>query len=196
MNDWYSTFRYDYPFLYRFSTIAVALTFVVGGFMLIPRTELSRVVGVEQMQDRISALRHAIYWQFKSVLYPTVTTHHAVLYGFLTSINSSGVIEVMVPIENEYLTKEFKLADLKLQDIGSIRLHIELNKKANVRLEIYGEMVVVYLGGAPLNIDFIDSGFALPDTDPPSNIVDVAFATYYWNVVRGKKKSSNFYIAH
>jgi hypothetical protein len=33
----------------------------------------------------------------------------------------------------------------------------------------------------------IEAGYAIPDPNPPTNIVDIAFSTYYWRLFHGTK---------
>lgn len=194
MREFLTDLRYESPVTFKVLISAILLFFVLFSFVYIPKTELTKAMGIGQLQERFSALRHALYWQSRSVFNQELKIEHSILYGFLSSISNDGLVVTSVPSGDSYIKMRFTLADIKVRDISAIRKFIDANKAANVRLEIYGEMVVVYLGGSPVNVEFINSGFAIPDLNPDSKIVDVAFATYYWNIVRGKEKSSNFYI--
>jgi len=57
----------------------------------------------------------------------------------------------------------------------------------NARFDIYGqEQVVTWIRNTPLNVKLIEAGVAKPDPKPPTNIFDLAFATYYWGIAKGR----------
>lgn len=195
MREWLFDFKHEHPFSYRLAVSIITLVICVSGFMLIPKSDFAKFLGVEKVQGRGTALRHALYWESRAIFNKPATIEHSILYGFLHSVDRHGVIVVSVPLESEYVKREFTLADMKVKDFKAIDSFIKSNKTASVRLEVYGDMVVVYLGAIAMNVGFIESGFAIPDLNPPSKIVDIAFATYYWSLVRGKEFPGEFYIA-
>lgn len=186
MTTWLIDFKFAYPGRYKalYATIVFGLVFVA--LMLIPDTQFTRAIGAISLQNRVAAFRHAIYWEVRVQSNPYIQVEHTVKYGFVVGLSPDEKLIVSVPFDDAYMRYEYRLADVQIKNASAVHTYIKMHKAVSARFDIYDDMVVAYLDGVPLNLQIIENGIATPDPNPPSNIVDAAFATYYWSVVRGK----------
>lgn len=180
---------------FRFK-VCVGFCFFLSIFFLIlclPDTSFMRAIGVIDFQHRVKSFKSALYWESRVLINPYVEIDHTVLYGYVNSLGRDGMVEVTLPVEEQFVTRRFALADLKIKDYESLSKFFNERKNYSVKFDIYGDMVVLHSDSlpdtftprVPLNIQFIEKGFATADPNPPTNIVDSAFAAHYWNIVRG-----------
>jgi hypothetical protein len=184
--------------------VILFVSFLAGLFLLLfismlPVNTLTKTIGIAQLQAKVIALREAVYWQSRVFLNPKVEVKHTVFYGYVMSIGDDGMLEVSFPNDTIFVVQKFALADLQIKNKAAVKQFFLDHRNVNIRFDLYGDMVVLhaqtvpadFLNHTPLNIQFIEKGFALPDPNPPSNIVDRAFATHYWNIVKGNANANN-----
>lgn len=179
--------------------ILMALTFLLV-VLLLPNNSFTNAIGVVDFQFRFNSLKSAIYWQSRVLMNPYKEVEHSVVYGHINSIDQYGYIEAIVPVEDRFETKKFSLAVLQIRDYKSLSKFFQERRNFGVKFELYGNMAVLHSDNlpdsftprVPLNIQFIEKGYAVADPNPPSNIVDSAFAAYYWSIVRGKSVENTY----
>lgn len=169
--------------------------------LVLPNTQFTRAVGVIDFQQRVYALRQALYWQSRVVMHPEHAVDHRILYGFVNAVMPDGKVEISYANDSKYVTERFQLADLKIQNYAALDTFFKQNQSMGIKADVYGDMVVLHFDGVmesmdkdvqakPLNIQFIEKGDAIPDPNPPTNIVDRAFAAHYWKMTFGAQEKT------
>lgn len=188
--DWINDFRYDRPGLFWGFTAAASL--VLGGciFFLLPANEFFRTVGVTTLQRRADAFRRAVYWQARATFHASAGDDvPKVLYGNLLGIEADTSLIASIPTGTTYEQRRLLLADVVVHDVHAAARTIARHRLSPVKFDVYGaQQAVVWIDQAPLNVRLIEEGAATPDPNPPTNIVDVAFARYYWNLAKGNRQ--------
>lgn len=187
---WLHRYKFEHPWIYGGLLSFAFLYLILTIFLYIPDTQLTRAVGIVNLQDRTMALRHALYWESRVKLNPYVHVGQQVKYGFVVGVTQDHKLVISVPENETYVQYEYKFADMQVQNILAVSTIVKNYRNENARFDIYGDMIVAYIDGMPLNLYLIERGFASPDPNPPSNIVDSAFATHYWSLVTGKYTKS------
>lgn len=188
--EWLNDFRYDRPGWFWSLAVGACLTASVGAFFLLPRNEFFGTVGVTAAQQRAGALHRAIYWQARAAVHASDEgSAPEVFYGNLLGIEADARIIVSVPIGDSFQERRYRLADVLVHDVHAAARIIATYRLVPAKFDIYEqEQAVIWLDQAPLNVRLIEEGAATPDPNPPTNIVDIAFARYYWGVVKGERK--------
>jgi len=187
--DWINDFRYDHPG--AFWGLAAAAALFLGGcvFFLLPANEFFRTVGVTSAQVRADALRRAIYWQTRATFTASAGEEAPhVVYGNVLGIAADSSIIVSIPAGDAYEQRTYRLADIVIHDVQSAARLIADHRLSPAKFDLYGAQAVVWIDRAPLNVRLIERGAATPDPNPPTNIVDVAFAKHYWGIVKGVRE--------
>jgi len=189
--EWFETLRYENPA--RLWTLIATCTAVctLAVLAMAPSTAFVRAVGIPEWQTRGGALLRAAYWAGRAALNAASDERPTRRYGSMEGVDDAGNLIASLPDGTRWVTARYRFADLTIMDAMGVARHVALRRGEDARFEIYrGDQVVVWIGGGPFNIALIDAGFAEPDPHPPTNIVDIAFATYYWNVARGARGNS------
>jgi hypothetical protein len=174
--------KYEKPFLFKIINLLIIVCILLFFFTSLPNTNFTRALGVVSGQERFFALRNAVYWKSRELLNRKLENRFSIIYGFIVRVDRNGLATFNIPTDDSFVEKNFLLADLKVKNVDGINNFFKNEVRRNVKLEIVGEAVIIYKDGVPLNLKFIENGFAIPDPNPPSNIVDGAFARYYWNL--------------
>lgn len=186
MSAWFFDFKFQYPWRYKSLIAALIFGSIFIVLMMVPESTFTRAIGIIHLQQRAVALKHALYWDIRVYTNPNVSVKHTVKYGFVDGLTKDSLLAVSIPQGDIYVKEEYRLADVQIKNAIAVSYHVKAYRAVNARFDIYDDMVVVYLDGVPLNLQIIENGMATPDPNPPSNIVDAAFATHYWGIVRGK----------
>lgn len=189
MRELIETLIYDYPRLFRTVVTLFAAALLLFVFMLLPPAPVFRAIGVTGIQTRISALYYAGFWRVRAMTNRSaVISKSDVEFGTMAGLDRSGRVIVSVPSGATYLLKTYQIADVKITDLYGAASVIGQLRTEDAKLEIYSpDQVVIWVRGAPFNVKLIESGHAVPDPSPPTNIVDDAFSTYYWRIFWGNK---------
>lgn len=182
MIDWLIDLKYEFPRLF-WSSIWLGLMVGCGaGFMAIPDTPTSSAMGIVKLQTRAVSLVRAARWYVRvQINTEGVASPVRVTYGSILGLDRQGALVISEAVGDRWQKTKVRLADVKLIDLRGAAMLVKEHRPENARFEIYDEeQAVVWIKGAPLNVKLIESGFAEPDPNPPTNIVDKAFATYYW----------------
>lgn len=184
--SWLEDFKYDYPRIYRFSLVAVIIAAASAATSAMPNSEITRAMGLVALKERCAALRSAIYWESRAAMNPVSEQAPVVDFGFVTGIDFDGQVFLSVPIKNQFVQRKVKLADIQIVNLKGIAAIIQEKHQLDAKIEMYGDMAVIWIEGEPLNVELVNARLAVPDPNPPTNIVDRIFATYFWNKAKGK----------
>lgn len=190
LTSWVESIRFDYPVLYRIVTITLLAVVLLICFMALPNSPMLKAMGINGAQARVSATANGIYWSTRASVNQTGEPEdHIQAFGNIEGVDSAGKLVVSIPEKDVWVKKPLVLANAELTDlygaaqiVGSLRLE-------NARFDIYGtDRVVVWIRSTPLNVKLIEAGVAKPESNPITNIFDLAFATYYWGIAKGSNK--------
>lgn len=187
MKEFFNALRYDFQKPIRTLYLCVIAVFVSIAFMTAPVTPLMAALGMSEVQVRISALLNAVYWNGRSLLNkdPGAVASQT-RYGSLVGIDQRGNLVVSVPHGSRFVTERLQIADIRITDLLGSAVLIDRYKHHDARIEIYPEnQAVIWIRDVPINVKLIEGGHATPDPNPPTNIVDKAFASYYWRIFKG-----------
>lgn len=184
----FEDFRYDFPVVYRISVTASIAAVIAACISFIPNNEFSQAIGLTAFRESALNLREAIYWETRAKLNPGAVLTPNIEYGFVVGIDFDSGVFVSVPEKKEFVQHKLKLADVKVTNLNGVAEYINQRKQMDARLETYGDAAVIWIEDKPINVDLINKGMAIPDPNPPTNIVDRVFAEFYWNKLQGGKK--------
>ncbi|MEL5920653.1 hypothetical protein [Stenotrophomonas maltophilia] len=179
--------RYDRPGTYWFSVCALGFMALATTFLILPQNTFFEAAGISDAQRRVHALRNAAYWYGRSVIHASsMDLAFDVRYGNAVRFEAGSVI-ASIPREDQFLEQALHLADVVVKSEAGAREAVREVRYLDARFEIYdADKAVVWIEGKPLNITLIERGAAVPDPNPPTNIVDRAFASYYWKQAKGE----------
>ena len=183
VTDW----RYDYPRLFWTATLILVSTASVGVFLLLPKNSFFEAVGVAEAQRRVSAFKNAAYWYSRSLIHASAEDlSFDTRYGNVLRFEDDRVVSSL-PVEDRFEDTALYLADVVVVAPDLADKTVQSVRFKDAKFEIYDrDKSVVWISNKPLNITLIEVGAAQPDPNPPTNIVDIAFASYYWNQVKGE----------
>ena len=185
--DWLDALRYDHPGVYHMLLVVVGTITLFVCFMLLPASPMLSAVGITELQKRVSAAANGLYWSARAALHREGEVGYTQIYGNVEGVDPSGKLIVTVAQGDKWVRHHLTLANVKITDLyGAVQIVGSLRME-NARFDIYGkEQVVTWIRNVPLNVKLIEAGVAKPDPVPPTNIFDLAFATYYWGIVKGR----------
>ncbi|MQA40760.1 hypothetical protein [Rugamonas aquatica] len=187
MPDW-EDFKYEHPALYRGVT-AVAMAVLVSAMVVaVPDNDATRAMGLMALRDRGRAACGAMYWETRAGLGAGVALSPQVHYGFVTGADGDGAVLISVPENQVFVARKVKLANIRVTDLQGEAALIKEKRQMDARVELYGDAAVIWIEGTPLNLALVSADMAVPDPNPPTNIVDRVFATHLWNKVKGNKE--------
>ena len=186
--DWLDTLRYDHPGVFRVLTVVVGVGAVSACFMLLPSSPLLRALGVTELQKRVTAATNGVYWSTRAAMNDTAgERQHRQAFGNVEGIDASGKLIIAIPQNKKWVQQQLWLANVEIVDPYGVAQLVGALRQENARFDIYEEeRVVAWIRNTPLNVKLIEAGVAKPDPKPPTNIFDLAFATYYWGIARGR----------
>lgn len=185
--DFFENLRYDRPVLFRILVISASVAVIASVFAALPQNDFFRTIGVTKAQMRCSALYRAAFWHTRAVLHQdSEGDKPRVVYGNMVGIDKNGQLVILTPSGDKFVHSTVRLADTTLVDLYGAAAAVAKESTADARFDIYNENeVVVWVRSAPFNVKLIEDGHAKPDPRPPTNIVDKAFAAYYWRIWKG-----------
>ncbi len=190
--EWIDDLRESRPVLAWSAIGSGALAVVIAMFMAIPASPMFEAVGATEVQSRIRAAGQSAYWGYRVVLGRNALERPQTVYGTITGASTQGTVLMSVPVGEGFQIVQVKLANVQSETVDSSRLWglVEQVRNQNARVDVYPDgRSVVWIKGQPLNLMAIEVGAAKPETNPVTNIVDKAFASYYWNVIwRGEPR--------
>lgn len=184
---YFEDFKYDRPYLYRALIVTLATAAVTVSLCSIPETEVTRDIGLIDLKNRAAALRKATYWQFRALLSTNQQRPNLVEYGFALGLDADGRAIISLPNGGEFALRRYKIANADIVDRKGADAFISQYRQSNARIDVFGSAAVIWIDGEPVNLSLISHGFAAPDGEVQTSIVENAFAAYFWNEAIGKK---------
>lgn len=185
--------RYNHALIY-FTTIAAAVILLaVNVVYMTAATGLLDAIGATEVGNRVVAAKETVFWSYRAWIHRDANAELIPerKYGYLQSANRDGSINVQIIAGSDYQTIRVLLADLQITNINGLAAIVELNKKVPVDIDLYRPLAdktttdlpelpqaVIWLENKPFNIAIITASVAIPAKNPPTNIVDQAFAEY------------------
>jgi len=184
-----SDLRFDHPRIYWTAFLCLGLVVVIGTFFFIPSNSFFEATGVNEAQRRIFALKNAVYWYARSIIHSSVDgPEFRTRYGSIIRYQSGSVVSSL-PEGDRFEEFTLHLADVIIDSPVIAEAVIDSVRLKDARFEIYDKnKAVVWISNKPLNVALIEMGAAKPDPNPPTNIVDSVFASYYWSQFKGDSK--------
>lgn len=184
--DWLDNLRYDRPGLFALLVMAGIALLLVLAFMAFPATPAARAVGVTGLQERVRAVGNAASWGARALLNRGGDETPQRRFGNIEGVDQKGSVIVTQVEGTAWVQRLYGVADAQLTDLHGAARVLSTYRTENARLDIYrGDQAVLWVKGVPVNVKLIEAGVARPDPNPPTNIVDLAFATYYWRIAKG-----------
>ena len=180
--------RFDHPRLFWTGAVGLVGGLLVAGFFALPANHFMEAAGITSTQQRALALKSAVYWYSRSLIHASAKDlHFDTKFGNVVSY--SDALHTSMPVGEEFEDVKLHLADVLVVSPAAANSIVEAVRFKDAKFEIYdGDKSVVWIGGKPLNITMIEAGAATPDPNPPTNIVDVAFASNYWGQLKGERQ--------
>lgn len=184
--DFLDNLRYDRPGLFALLVLAGVGLLLAAMFMAFPATPAARAIGVTTLQERVRAVANAGYWGARALLNRSGDETPQRRFGNIEGVDPKGSVIVTQVEGAEWVQRLYGVADAQLTDLAGAARVLSAYRTENARLDIYpGDQAVLWVRGVPVNVKLIEAGVARPDPNPPTNIVDLAFATYYWRIAKG-----------
>jgi hypothetical protein len=190
VRDLFETLRYDFPGWYRFFIALAVLMLCSIGFMSLPQTPFLTTIGITGTQHKVSAFGSALFWEYNALRHTksSGTAPLKSVWGTVAGLDKTGAILVSIPDGKAWKTEAIHVADTKITNLYGAAGLINQFRSEDALLDYYeGDQVVIWIRDVPINVKLIEAGFARPDPNPPTNIVDRAFASYYWYLFSGEK---------
>lgn len=185
--EWLDALRYDHPGVYRLVLVVAATLTVFVSFMLLPDAPMLRAMGISGLQQRISASANGVYWSTRAAFNKDGVGQHEQFFGNVEGVDQSGKLIVSIPREDKWTRQTLVLANAEVTDLYGVAQIVGSLRMENARFDVYEQgAVVAWIRNTPLNVKLIEAGVAKPAERPPTNIFDLAFATYYWGLAKGK----------
>lgn len=186
MGEFIESLRYDRPVLFRSVVVGMSLVLLVIIFMSLPASPLMRAIGVTTAQKKVASLYYAGFWYVRASTNAEGVNALQTTYGNIIGLDKDGSLVISVPVNGKFEQSKVLIADAKLNDLYGAAALVGQFRTEDAKFEIYeGRQAVVWIRNVPFNVKLIEAGYAVPDPNPPTNIVDKAFATYYWRNFNG-----------
>lgn len=184
--EWFDDFREARPALAWLTLSAAGIAALLAIIMAMPASPMMQAVGATDLQTRIRAGGQVAYWSYRVALGRNALEKPITLYGTITGSTNAGMVLMSIPRGASFQVVEVLLANLDKSSVDPKAMWtvIEQVKNQNARVDVYPDgRSVIWIRGLPLNLSVIEAGAARPETNPITNIVDKAFASYYWKVI-------------
>lgn len=186
--------RYTHPAVATATLITVLIILIsmlIVMFGWLRTSEFAKATGIADSANRAYALREALYWSGRAMLHHEAdnsATMPVRVYGTIAGLTEKGLIVAKIYEGAEIQTRDVRLADVKLANPAQYAQEVLAVRDMNAEFDIYSpsEEVVVWMNRKPWNVHLIVCGAMHPDERPPTNIVDKAFAEYYWRLTKGE----------
>lgn len=193
----YSQWRYENPgkaLLLRGCTIAMLLLTAAVGAWIIAPSSLGQVTGLAALRERTTAAYYAVLWSTRS-------TEGAVGMDIKPVSLSCSIEQVVGDVlivscydNGQRLRRLAKLANVIVKDKEAFAAWANPYLLKGVALDFYRPIdkvsghdvwgVVLWYRRAPLNVETVEQGIALPEKNPPTTVVNQIFAQYYWGLAK------------
>lgn len=187
----FDDFREAYPKLAWTGLGAIVMGAIIGVIMAMPASPMMQAIGATEVQMRIKAAGQSAYWGYRVAVGRNAVEQPKTLYGTVIGSTQKGDVVMSIPVADKFQQVEVTLANLDKSTIDPRQMWnvVAQIKGQSAKVDVYPDgRSVVWIRGLPLNLKVIEEGAARPETNPVTNIVDKAFAQYYWAMIwRGDK---------
>lgn len=194
----YYHIRYNHPIVY-WLTLALAVGLLAVDVLSFTATAgVLTAIGATDTARRVVAAKDALFWSYrawsnKHVTTATTNTPKRV-YGYFQSANRDGTLNLQVIVNRDYQTMRVSLADLSITNPNGLAAIVAMRKQEAIDIDLYIDdeardgppSAVIWFESKPFNIDLITASVAIPAKNPPTDIVDRAFAEYNWKLALNK----------
>ena len=182
----------DY-FLYRFG---ININLLMSVFLLGTVVFGGGVAILLNSGSSPSGLKDWVYWEYRALRYDGHDSPHSPLrnaWANIDGLTKEG--KVLLRVYEDGIVRQITpyFADLELADKKNMAIYINGLNKANVMVDYYHleqtneDYVVVWLeDGSPLNMFFVQQGWATPTNRPPTNIINTLMAQFYKKQWKGE----------
>lgn len=193
----YSQWRYENPGKARAVRCGVALVLLVVavlGAWLLAGTGVGQVTGLAAARDRVSSAYYAVLWSTRSTEGAVGTDIQPVSLSCSIEQVVGDVLIVSCYENGQRLRRLVKLANVIVKDKEAFAAWANQYLLKGVGLDFYRPIdkvsghevwgVVLWYRRAPLNVETVEQGIALPEKNPPTTVVNQIFAQYYWGLAK------------
>jgi len=185
--EWWNRLRYDRPVALMVLLGLTATAGIVVSFLWLPDVPILRAIGIAGLQQRCNAAINGVVWSTRAAFHQRGSEEHTQIFGNVEGIDKTGKLIATVAKGSVWAHYDLTLANIQVTDLYGVAKIVGGLRSENARFDIYRQgQAVVWIRNAPLNLRLIEAGVAKPDPNPPTNIFDQAFATYYWGVAKGR----------
>lgn len=185
--EWLDALRYDHPGVYRLLLVMTSTSTLFVCFMLLPDVPMLRAMGISVLQQRFSASANGVYWSTRAAFNENGAGRHEQVFGNVEGVDQNGKLIVSIPRGDKWTQEILTLANAEITDLYGVAQIVGSLRMENARFDVYEQgAVVAWIRNTPLNVKLIEAGVAKPAERPPTNIFDLAFATYYWGLAKGR----------
>jgi hypothetical protein len=180
MMRFYYYLRCAHPFL--FFVLVAILTLVI----LIPVLSsdmVTQAIGGDKLTYRAHALKSALSWQWRATMIGNGKSNLVVpvrMYGNIVTMNPDGTATIVVASGKEFKTMKINLANLVINNMPGIQSMVKAHEKDDAVIDLYDTNAVIWIARRPFNLDLVNAGYATPLENPPTNIVELMYANYFW----------------
>lgn len=180
-------------FLYRFGVnINLVITTILLGVIIVGG---GLAVLLSAGQGGATTMKNWLYWEYRAFRYDGNDSPHSPLsnaWANIDGLTKEGKVLLRVYEGSTVRQITPYFADLELVDKKNMAIYINGLNNANVMVDYYHleetdeDYVVVWLeDGSPLNMFFVQQGWATPTNRPPTNIINTLMAQFYKNKWKG-----------
>lgn len=150
--------------------------------------------------DKLYALGKYIKWEIRAQIYDGPDKHSETpaehFVAEILGVTSDGHVVFTRGSENGTVQVEAELADLNILDLEGTTKIINRYKGKRVFVDYYQyeengvihDCVVIWDEfEAPINVEVVERHFAEPIEKPPTNVVNMLMASYFWKVFKEGK---------
>jgi hypothetical protein len=164
-------------------------------FLAIPRIAFTEWLGVPMYQGRIKAFHNAAFWYSRSKLVPNkgekVTDPS---FGQVQGLTESGQVVIKIAKGSEWIVMTLPLAGVEITDTYRAAVHMQSLRHITAEIDVYEEApdledrysVVIWVHQKPVNLVLVEDGYAKPEPQPVTSIMDRSYAMYYWRLATGR----------
>lgn len=174
-------------------TIAMAVTiWACAEYTLawMENSEISRAIGFDRIPIKAHAAKEYIYWRLRTFAFTDGQEAEKPkrTYGVIDGLTSQGLLIVKLYEDGQIRPSFLKLADTVITNRGKFRSAAQSISGMDVVFDLYDndKSAVVWINREPWNITLIKLGAMAADSNPLTNIVDKAFAEFYWRKLVGE----------
>lgn len=188
LDTFYHHFRHTRPVAF-FLTVASLVVAIMAGLVAFAsaNTALFDALGLHNAVQRFQAGKEAAFWTYRAWRHNngSADLDPERFYGFVESVNRDSTVNITIIKDKQYQQQRIMLADLVVTNPMRLATLIEAHKHDNMEFAFYPTntahpYTVIWRNNEPFNLMLITEGAAIPDRNPPTNIVDRLFAIYYW----------------